>query len=349
MSDFLNYLNTAELNALTKIPGITRPLAGSIIAARPFDTVDDCLKVRGMGKNLLSRMEAAYAAEESAAPVESQPEEESRAMVTVENSPIEKSQPAQEEAKEEKPSFLARLWKAFVNFLMALLRLILTIAFIAAIGAAVYFGLPYLNEKLIVPVEKNTANIHDLESQVKDLQLQLDAINLRVGAIEKTIESQSASIAKLEEMQAALEKEITTQNNSVMIALKREIMFTRTVETLSRARLYLAQSNFGFAKQDVQSARELLAALKTDAPEYQISALDSILTRLDLALGNLPAFPVIAANDVEIAWELMMLGLPESAAEVVPAFTPVPPTWTPMPAPTFTPTPTLEVTPTVTP
>jgi cell division protein FtsB len=217
---------------------------------------------------------------------------------------------------------------------MALLRLILTVAFIASVGALIYFGLPYLNEKLIVPVEKNTANIRNLESQVADLQSQLDQMNMRVGVIEKTIESQTASIAKLEEMQAALEKEITVQNNSMMIALKREIIFTRAIETLSRARLYLSQSNFGLAKQDVQSARELLAALKTDAPEYQLSALDTILARLDLALGNLPAFPVIAAADVDIAWDLMMRGLPESAAEV-------------MPTPTFTPT--VEVTPTATP
>jgi cell division protein FtsB len=346
MSDFLNFLNTAELETLTQVPGITRPIAGSIIAARPFDAVDDCLKVRGMGKNLLARLESAYTSEELSAPAQSQPEE-NRAMVTVENSPIEKSQPAPESPKEEQPSFLARLWRAFANFMLALLRFILTLAFISAVGAALYFGFLYFNENVVAPMERSTANIQSLETQVADLQSQLDAMNTRVGAIEKTIESQSASIAKLEELQATLEKEMTAQNNSVMVALKREIMFTRAVETLARARLYLSQSNFGLAKQDVQSARDILAALKTDAPEYQLSALDAILTRLDLALGNLPAFPVIAAADVDIAWELMMRGLPESAAEVIPTSTPVPPTWTPMPAPTFTPT--VDVIPTVTP
>jgi peptidoglycan hydrolase CwlO-like protein len=347
MSDFLNFLNTAELETLTKISGITRPLAGSIIAARPFDTVDDCLKVRGMGKNLLTRMQSAYEAEESGAPPEESQPEANRAMVAVENSPIEKSAPAPEESKPaDKPSFFARLWKAFANFMLALLRLILTIAFIAAIGAALYFGLPYLNDKLIVPVEKNTANIHDLETQVKDLQLQLDALNLRVGALEQTIETQSASIAKLEEMQAALDKEISAQNNSVMVALQREIAYTRAIETLSRARLYLAQSNFGLAKQDAQSARDIISALSVDAPAYQADALKQIAARLDLALGNLPAFPVIAAADVDIAWELMMLGLPQSAAEVMPTPTLIA---TPTLVPTFIPTPILEATPTITP
>jgi hypothetical protein len=324
MSDFLNFLNTAELDALTKISGITPPLAGNIIAARPFDAADDCLKVRGMGKNLLARMQSSYEAGELNAEVVNS---ESKAMVTVEENAqptsIEKSLPVQEESKpEEKPSFSTRLGKAFVNFMLALLRLILTVTFIAAVGALIYFGAPYLNEKLIVPVEKNTANIRSLESQVADLQSQLDKMNKRIGAIEKTIETQTASIAKLEEMQAALEKESTAQNNSVMIALKREIMFTRAIETLSRARLYLSQSNFGLAKQDVQSTSDILVELKTDAPKYQQTALDSILTRLDLALGNLPAFPVIAADDVDIAWELMIMGLPESAADAAPTSTP---------------------------
>jgi len=352
MSDFLDFLNTAELETLTKVPGITRPLAGSIVAARPFDTVDDCLKVHGMGRNLLTRMQSTYEAEESGEPVETQPEEENRAMVAVENPPIEKSQPVRKESQpEKKPSFLARLWRAFANFMLALLKFILTVAFIAAVGAGLYVGFNYFNDNVVAPMEKSATNIQNLETQIADLQSQLDAMNSRVGVIEVTIESQSASIAKLEELQTALEEEMTAQNNSVMIALKREVAYTRAVETLSRARLYLAQSNFGLAKRDVQSARDILAELKTDAPEYQISALDSSLTRLDLALGNLPAFPVIAANDVEIAWELMMFGLPQSAADVIPTFTPVPPTSTPTPLPTFTPTPTpfLEITPTVTP
>ena len=92
MSDFLNFLNTADLDTLTKIPGITRPIAGNIIAARHFESVDDCLKVRGMGKNLLARMQSAFEAGKNPS--------ESRAMITVEEeaapASIEVSRPAQE-------------------------------------------------------------------------------------------------------------------------------------------------------------------------------------------------------------------------------------------------------------
>ena len=112
MSDFLNFLNTADLDTLIKISGITRPIGENIIAARSFDFVEDCLKVRGVGKNMLSRMMSNYEAGGNAS--------ESRAMIQVEEEAmpalIERSRPAQESV-EEKPSFLSRLGQAFINFL----------------------------------------------------------------------------------------------------------------------------------------------------------------------------------------------------------------------------------------
>ena len=60
MSTFLDFLNTADLDTLTGIPGINRALAEELIAARPFEFVDEALKVRGMGKNLLARVQSAF-------------------------------------------------------------------------------------------------------------------------------------------------------------------------------------------------------------------------------------------------------------------------------------------------
>ena len=57
MNRFLDFLNTADLNILTQVPGVTRQLAGNLIAARPFDTPEDCLKVKGMGKTLLGKLQ----------------------------------------------------------------------------------------------------------------------------------------------------------------------------------------------------------------------------------------------------------------------------------------------------
>ncbi len=341
MTDLLNFLNTADLDTLTKIPGITPVIAGNIVGARPFDSVDDCLKVRGMGKSLLARVQSIAEAQEN--------DSESRAMIQVkEDAPpayIEKSRPAQESA-EKQPSFLSRLGRAFVNFIRALFRLIALALVIGGIGAGLYYGLPFLNDKLIVPVERNTARIAELSQQIASLQTQIDEMTMRVDALDTTIATHTAMLAQLEEMQLSLESQFNNGNEKLALELKREIKITRVIEFLSRARLYLSQSNFGLAKEDVKSARDLLAEVQAENPEYKTDGLNQVMARLDLALGNLPAFPVIAVGDVDIALQLLMDSLPEGAAEVEITASPTPTaistdivTSTPEAILTFTPTP----------
>ncbi len=335
MSEFLTFLNTADLDTLTKVSGVTRPIAGNLIAARPFDSVDDCLKVHGMGKGLLARLQSFAEGQEN--------EAENRAMVPVEEEAlpvvIEKDQPAQENVT-EKPSFWSRLGRAFVNFLRALIRLILTVAIIVGIGAMLYYGLPYINRTFIAPVERNTAKIDSLESEIATLQSELSDLNIRMDAIETSIESHTASIEKLSGMQTSLETQLKENNDKALLELKHEVMTTRALDMLGRARLYLAQSNFGLAKEDIQSARDLLADLQSETND---DTLKQVIERLDLALGNLPAFPVIAAGDLEIAWQILITG----NAAVIPTATITPTlaaveTATPTPLPP----PTIETTPT---
>ena len=314
---------------MTKTQGVTRTVAENIIAARPFNSADECLKVKGMGKALLARLQSTAEAQDD--------ESENRAIIPVEEEAppvyIEKSQPAQENVKKE-DSFLSRLGRAFVNFLRALLRLIVLVIFIGGIGALLYFGLPYINQTFIAPVERNTAQIKKLETEISALQTQLDEINARVATLETTVEAYSVSIQKLESMQAELDAQLKANNDKILLDLKHEVIMTRALDTLARARLYLAQSNFGLAKLDVQSARDLLAELLAETNDELLS---QVLTRLDLALGNLPDFPVVASGDLEIAWQILMSG----KAPVIPTvtFTSTPATLetstpTPLPPPT---------------
>lgn len=327
MSDFLNFLNTVDLDTLTNIPGMETSTAEKIIAARPFESVDDVLKVDGMDENLLAQIQSAGEEQES----------ENRAMIPVEEealpAPIEKKQPEREPVKEGE-SFLPRLGRAFVNFLRALLKLILIVALFVVIGSGLYYGLPYIQRTFIAPVERNTAEIQGMEAEIASLQTQLNEMNTRVDALETSVESHTLSIQKLEGMQTALETELRTNDSRVLVELKQEVMFTRVLDILARARLYLAQSNFGLAKADVQSARDLLAELQAEKND---AALAQAIARIDLALGNLPDFPVVASGDLEIAWQILISGN-------------VPPTPTPTPVPpSATPEPTVEATPTATP
>ncbi len=139
MSNFLDFLNTADLNTLTQVSGVNRQLAGNLIAARPFDTEEDALNVKGMGKATFARLQSFAEAQENAS--------ENSALVPVEEEAmpalVEKTPPAQDEAQEQ-DSFLTRLGRAFGVFFRALIRLIMLVILFAAVGAMFYYGLPYI-------------------------------------------------------------------------------------------------------------------------------------------------------------------------------------------------------------
>jgi hypothetical protein len=342
MTDFLTFLNTADLDTLTQIPGITRKTAGNIIAARPFDFVEDCAKVPGMSKNLLGRAQTYFEQELNDSP------NNSLATVEPQSQPIVigSGQPEEENDVDE-PSFWARLGGALATFLRALIRLILLVALIAAVGALLYYGLPYINRTFIAPVEQNTAQINRLEADIAALQTQLDETNSRLNSLETSAEAHTVSIEKLTEIQTSIEAQLNENNDKALLALKHEVMTTRALDMLGRARVYLAQSNFGLAREDVQDARDLLAELQSETGD---EVLLQAINRLGLALGNLPAFPVVAAGDLEIAWQVLMSGtasnevtpspFPEEFLTITPTAAGESSTPTPAPPPTFEPTPT---------
>lgn len=325
MTRFLDFLNTADLNTLTQVSGVNRPLAGNIIAARPFDAEEDALNVKGMGKATFVRLQSFAEAQGN--------KSENSALVPVEQEAmpalVEKTPPAQDEAQEQ-DSFLMRLGRAFGVFFRALIRLIMLVILFAAVGALFYYGLPYIQNTFIAPLEENTAQIQELETEIESLQTQLDEINSRVGVLEDSVEAHTVSIEKLEEMQASLETQLQENNDAVLLELKHEVMFTRALDILARGRLYLAQSNFGLAKVDVQTAHDLLAELQAVKEDV---VLEKAIERLDLSLSNLPDFPVVASGDLEIAWQILISGNAPAATV----------TFTPTPAPFETATATLPV------
>lgn len=342
MTDLLTFLNNAELDELTKISGISRSLAEDILAARPFETEEDVLKTRGMGSALLERAREYAEAQADAS------EDKALVQVKEEAAPEKKSPPKEEAAREARPSFGSRLGAALLSIFRGLVRLIAVLIIIGALAALALYGLPILRDYLLAPAEQNSAEIFQLradlnaaQTQAADLQAQLAEANGRVDTLEQSVESYSASLTKLETMQADLEKTTAEENAKLAAELKRELALTRSVQYLLRARLYLSQSNFGLARDDISAARGLLAGIQTDEPDFKTDALTQTIARLDLALGNLPAFPVIAAADTDIALQLLMDDLPEGV--VFPTETPSP-TETPTPEATVTGTP--EATPT---
>jgi len=240
-----------------------------------------------------------------------------------------------------------------------LLRLILTLIVLGILAMGLSYIMPLIYQKYIQPVQDNTAQLSELnnhlaqeEIAIAGLQTDLEAAQTsqaqleqslsdlegRMKKTEEQIAAHTQSLAALEQMQSTLQ----AQTDATDAEVARQIKLMKSMELLSRARLYLYQSNFGLARQDAQTARDLLAEVQPTAPADFADDLAEVIHRLDLALANLPAFPVAASDDLDIAWQILLGGLPQPQATPVSA--------TPVPAEgTATPTPQATLEPTATP
>ena len=250
------------------------------------------------------------------------------------------------------------------GFFRFLLRVVSLLILLSLLSLALYLVLPWLYQKFITPVEQNTAQVRELQSQQKQMEQEvtelqtrlktmetaqdghagsLQELDTRLGDIETEITARTKSLTELEDMQAKLQ----SQNETTAAELDRQINLLKSMELLSRARLSMYQSNFGLAKQDVQIARDLLATVQPDAPAPLGDELDAVVQRLDLTLSNLPNFPVAASDDLDIAWQILLAGLPQEAPTLHETATPAT-TLSATPNSTFTPSPVTAV-PSVTP
>jgi hypothetical protein len=221
-------------------------------------------------------------------------------------------------------------------------------------------------QKRIVSLETQSDSakqaFSDIDIQVADIEEQLDSNELmfqraqatattRIQAVEDTLEeiqieinAQGIQITALDSDLATFDEDIAElfstfqAENAPLAALRRELQLVKAMELLTRTTFALAEDNLGVAQDDIRTAHTLLLDLRPLVPNYQQEALAAIIERLDKAMGNLPANPVLAAIDIEIAWQLLRLGLPTepnltTSTEAVILNTPVP-------IATFTPTPT---------
>lgn len=248
------------------------------------------------------------------------------------------------------------------RFFELLLRLISWVIIFTIFGAGLYYVVPLLYQRFVVPIEQNTVQVAELQARQQQLEQRIAALQEQAAALETAqgesnqslselgeridqleagIDAHTKSLAALEEMQSQLQK----QDELNASELERQIDLMKSVELLSRARLYMYQSNFGLARVDVQAARDLLIDIQPDANSSLANELGAVIQRLDLALSNLPSFPVAASDDLDIAWQILISGMPtaETDATAMPDGT-----LSPTPEPSFTPTivPTIEATPT---
>jgi len=192
-----------------------------------------------------------------------------------------------------------------------------------------YFGqLESTQTATLAMLDQISAELKTLDDKVTRLSTTLDQTNTKVQTLDSQLQAEDAPIS----------------------VLRRELQIVKAMELLTRSRLFIVENNLGLAKDDLQAARDLMATMKVSASQTQ--SQENIVARLDLAIGDLPDSPVLAAEDVEIAWQLLLKGLP--GEPLIPTSSYEAPTATVTPTPSATQetpqtTSTAEGTPTPTP
>jgi DNA-binding transcriptional MerR regulator len=318
MNETIDFLNKATTEELQARGGFTVAQVKKIAESRPFHSEEDCARIKWLDTSRLESLAAALQASEMTA------------------DPTEK--PAPETAASMHQRWPRILWRVFLALLV-----------LAALFCLFYFGIPWFNERVLNPLQNNTsrvsevasqqaADVQALSQQIATLQARVSDLETRADSVDQAIEAHSQTLADLAQMQDSLQ----AGNSELSSQFAEQLSLTRAIELLSRCRLYLSQSNFSLAQQDAASTRALLySLLPTISPEKK-QGLTVAISRLDLALGNLPTYPVVAVYDIDIAWQLLVDGLPEAPELVV---TPIiqetlPANVTPLPdQPTITPIP----------
>jgi hypothetical protein len=166
-----------------------------------------------------------------------------------------------------------------------------------------------------------------LRKDLADLQIALDRLDQLEYALKALDTRQAQSAGQL----ATLEEGFRAPGGK-LDSLRVEVETLKAMNLLTRAEVNLAQNNFGLARDDVMAARNVLLVMRDTLPAEEQNNVSGWIVRLDLAMANLPAFPLVAANDLEAAYQMLAMGV------LPPEPTPGPVTITPTPTPWETPT-----------
>jgi archaellum component FlaC len=290
---------------------------------------------------------------------------------------------------------------AAAAFLRGLIRLVVILVLGSLLGLGIYFGIPYLYNQFVLPVEQNTTAVEQLQADqtefmqlmadrlsdmqqrvqsletnqdgtreiLSELQASVEALQADMEAISLQLDSQSKDLSSLESDLAQIQREISSleqqldrlvtatsdqqkqldelelalaENGTPIRRIQSELEILKALQVLTRARLFLGRSDIEQAREELQIARLVLENLMEKSAPDQADFLDRVLLRLDLAARNLVDAPLLAGEDVEISYQLLLGRLVPPPAEVSPAQaegTPtLPAAGTPAPR---TPTPTL--------
>ena len=152
-------------------------------------------------------------------------------------------------------------------------------------------------------------SLSEMQAETERLQTMLKTQNEEISDLQSSmgrLDTLEIGMQQTADAVEALETSLSGTDAPIQ-RLERQLQLVRAMELLTRARLWLVQDNFGLASEDIQAAIKAVESLAESAPEEEVEALQIIIERLNRALQALPYSPVTAADDLEIAWKLIVV------------------------------------------
>ena len=235
---------------------------------------------------------------------------------------------------------------AFSRVMRFILRFIFVMVFGVVLGAALYLGVPALYRSTIEPMRANAERIEELqetlamslstsEKQAERLGERLveaegrlaeqgetvAALQAELEGIGDVLDDQASKISKLSIMSDQLETITADLDETIdrvellevtlsevefpAVEFRRQVRMISAMTMITKARLWLIQDNLGQAAEEISAARELLSNSVVDMNVVD-EELVQIIERLDLALADVRTMPIVAADELEIAWKLLV-------------------------------------------
>jgi uncharacterized coiled-coil protein SlyX len=207
------------------------------------------------------------------------------------------------------------------------LRTVTALLVLGGLVAGAVVAWPTLRDRYVTPVETNTDDIEALTARVDATESRLGELDGaevlfgtalddttgrlddlddliaeqtgRIDDLDDLIAEQDSRIDDLDTLAATLGEDLATSRTDAATA----VQVLRATELLGRARLFMFQANYGLAADDMRAARDILAELPAD----DVAVADA-MERLDRAIATAAAFPVVAADDLDVAWQLLLAG-----------------------------------------
>ena len=154
-------------------------------------------------------------------------------------------------------------------------------------------------DDLLATTEVMTGNIAFLGNGVAILQGDITGVYSQIDGIGGEVDGLSNDMATLQENEAAFADELEAAD---VAGLRRAVLTFRLWELVTRARLRLAEGNYGLASSDMELALLALTDLKANSPEQTADALEQAEFRLRLAADGIEEDPETALSDLDIAW-----------------------------------------------